>query len=223
MGVLGEPHTKAMQSGWHALSVQCVWAAWVITAAPFIASAAPVDASAVHCAINRCGLHADGPYPNYVIGTLAHIGTDADLHQAFHWAKSHGYWKPLPASFAPYPQDVKLITIRLPRTMARHPVSVFVTRQEYVISPYRVGDLVRYSPHGADHETPPKPGADDAALFHGLTGCVALLCRRGDHVCASRYTQGVFTKADGEQVDLQTNRVIPGGVRIDPVSLLPVK
>lgn len=173
------------------------------------------------CVTNRCGLHANGPYPNYVIGTLAHVGTDADVTRVFDWAKHHGYWQSLPDSVSPYLQDVALVTIRLPRAVARSPVTVFVTRQELRGSPYRVGDLVRYSPHGSDHEIPPKKDADDAALFHGLTGCVALLCHKGDRACAKRYRQGVFTKAQGRQVDLQTGQVMPGGLRIDPISLLP--
>lgn len=175
----------------------------------------------MHCATNRCGLHANGPYPNYVIGTLAHVGTNADLTQVFRWAKGHGYWQSLPDSVKPYLQDVRLVTIRLPSSMARYPVTVFVTQQEYSVSPYRVGDLVRYSPHGSDHEIPPKKGADDAALFHGLTGCVALLCRQADRACAKRYLQGVFTKTQGNQVDLHTGQVMTGGLRIDPISLLP--
>lgn len=201
------------------LGVAC---ALLIAAMPRVACATGTHIDALPCAGDRCGLHANGPYPNYVIGTLAHVGTDADMARVFEWAKRHGYWQALPASVKPYLEDVALVTIRLPSALARHPVTVFVTRQESSLAPYRVGDLVRYSPHGADHEIPPKPDADDAALFHGLTGCVALLCRKRDHACQKRYLQGVFTKAQGRQVDLRTGRVIAGGLRIDPVSLLPV-
>lgn len=101
------------------------------------------------CVTNRCGLHANGPYPNYVIGTLAHVGTDADVTRVFDWAKHHGYWQSLPDSVSPYLQDVALVTIRLPRAVARSPVTVFVTRQELRGSPYRVGD-----PANAMAETP---------------------------------------------------------------------
>ena len=173
------------------------------------------------CATDHCGLHSDGPYGNYIIGILARIGTNADVAQVFQWAKHHGYWRPLPNSTAPYYQDVELLTIRLPHALAWHPVTVFVTKQEYTVSPYRVGDLVRYSPHGSDHETPPKHDADDIALFHGLTGCVALLCRQDDPKCWKRYREGVFTKSQGRQVNLRTGQVVAGGRRIDPISLLP--
>lgn len=220
--MLGEPHRTATKAGRLVLRMRCVFAACVMAALPSVVNAAPVGTPTMHCATDHCGLHADGPYPDYVIGTLVHIGTDADLQQVYAWAKQHGYWKSLPDSVTPYLQDVKLVTIKLPRSMAPDPVTVFVTQQEYRVSPYRVGDLVRYSPHGFDHEIPPKKDAADAALFHGLTGCVALLCRQGDRDCAKRYVQGVFTKAQGEQVDLRTGQVMADGLRIDPVSLLPV-
>lgn len=204
-------------------------ASWTLCAVALAAMAVtPPSASAkavagsLPCSTARCGLHADGPYPNYVIGRLAHVGTEADMAQVMAWAKSHGYWQSLPSALSTYLQDVALVTIRLPSAMARHPVTVFVTRQEADLASYRVGDLVRYSPHGDDHEIPPKKDAADAALFHGLTGCVALLCRRGDRACVKRYRQGVFTKAQGRQVDLRTGRLLAGGLRIDPVSLLPV-
>lgn len=195
----------------------------MLTLAPVVAAVAKSpSAPRAACAAPRCGLRADGAYPNYVIGRLARVGAGADLAQVFDWAKHHGYWRSLPSAMGPYLADVTLLAIRLPSAEARQPITVFVTRQEYRVSPYRVGDLVRYSPHGADHEIPPKPDADDAALFHGLTGCVALLCRRGDRARARRYLQGVFTKTAGRQVDVHTGRVMAGGSRIDPVSLLPV-
>lgn len=175
----------------------------------------------LNCASDRCGLHADGPYPNYVIGTLTQVGSDDDMKQVYRWAKHHSYWKSLPNSPAPYLQDIKLVTITLPYALAGHPVTVFMQQKEYASAPYVVGDLVRYSPHGDDHEVP-QGDADKLALYHGLSGCVATLCRQGDRSCYRRYEQGVFTKKTGQQINLRTGRVIPGGHRIDPVSLLPV-
>lgn len=186
----------------------------------YAASANAATASVLNCASNHCGLHANGPYPNYVIGTLTRVGSATDMKQVYHWAKTHGYWKSLPDSLAPYLHDVKLVTITLPRGLARHPVTVFMQRTEYASAPFIVGDLVRYSPHGSDHEAP-KDNADDLTLYHGLTGCVATLCRQGDSACYKRYRQGVFTKAQGKQVNLQTGKLILGGLRIDPISLLP--
>lgn len=163
----------------------------------------------------------DGAYPHLVIGRLAHVGTDADTQRVYRWAKAHSYWQSLPNSPAPYLHDVKLVTIALPRALAERPVTVFMQVEEYADAPLVVGDLVRYSPHTAAHEPPPKADADELALYHGLTGCVATLCAHDDAACLKRYRQGVFTKAQGTPVNPQTGALITGGVSIDPVSLLP--
>lgn len=221
MGDSGKLRAAASEAGFFYAQRMLLACAFVVVAAmPPVVHASSANTT-LPCLADRCGLHADGPYPDYVIGTLAGIGSEADVKQAFQWAKHHGYWKSLPDSVAPYLQDVKLITIGLPASMARYPVTVFVTQQEYAVSPYRVGDLVRYSPHGSDHEIAPKRDANDIALFHGLTGCVALLCRQNDRSCQKRYLRGVFTKLQGLQVNLSTGRVIKGGMKINPVSLLP--
>lgn len=91
--------------------------------------------------------------------------------------------------------------------------------EEYAAAPLAVGSLVRYSPHGVYHEAPPKAGPEELALFHGLTGCVAVLCGKNDLACFKRYRQGVFTKGQGRAVSLRTGRPIPGAAPIDPVSL----
>lgn len=185
------------------------------------ARAAPPNSSALGCATHQCNLHADGPYPNYVIGVLVHVGTNAEMKQVFQWAKHHDYWQALPDSPAPYVKHVKLVTIRLPPSLAERPVTVFMQQEEFTSAPLSVGDLVRYRPHGR------KPGVPlnapkKAALYHGLTGCVATLCRQSDPACYKRYRQGVFTKTQGRQVNLHTGAVIPDGLRINPVSMLPI-
>jgi hypothetical protein len=215
MGVGGDRHCSSR-------GVLCELVAVSIFATCLSAHAAPLPQSAQLCATARCGMVTDGAYKNYVIGRLTHVGSATDMKQVYHWAKTHGYWKHLPNSLAPYLKDVKLVTITLPPALASHPVTVFMQQEEYASAPYVVGDLVRYSPHGSDHEVP-RGNADDIALYHGLTGCVATLCRQSDPACYKRYRQGVFTKMQGEQVSLQTGKIIPDGLHIDPISLLPVK
>lgn len=174
------------------------------------------------CNADHCGLLADGAYTNVVIGRLDSVGTSADLREAFQWAKTHGYWKSLPASIEPYLRDVQLVTIAVSKEMASRPVTLFMLRTEYGSAPYHVGDLVRYAPHDAAHDETAKGSPDDLALFHGLTGCVATLCQNGDGACLARYRQGAFTTVSGQQVSLTTGHLVRGGVRIDPISLLPV-
>jgi hypothetical protein len=184
------------------------------------ARAAGTDPSPLHCTVDHCGLLADGAYTNLVIGRLDDVGSDADTARVFRWAKAHGYWKNLPAAVQPYLRDVKLVTIA---GEAGHPVTLFMLKTEYASAPYHVGDLVRYAPHDAAHDETAQGGPADLALFHGLTGCVATLCQKGDAACFKRYRQGAFTTAHGQQISLATGHLIPEGARIDPVSLLPVR
>lgn len=186
------------------------------------AQAAGADPAPLPCIGGRCGLVADGAYPNLVIGRLDYAGTPADMTEVYHWARTHGYWKDLPASIEPYLRDVKLVTIALPKRMASQPVTLFMLQSEYAAAPYHLGDLVRYAPHDAAHDETAKGSPDDLALFHRLTGCLATLCQKGDSACFARYRQGAFTTTHGQAVSLETGRLIPAGQRIDPVSLLPV-
>lgn len=178
--------------------------------------------SPLKCSAGQCGLLTDGAYANVVIGRLDDVGTAADMTQVLHWAKAHGFWKALPASIEPYLRDVQLVTIAVPKELASQTATLFMLRTEYGSAPYHVGDLVRYAPHDAAHDETATGSPVDLALFHGLTGCVATLCQKGDGACFARYRQGAFTTAHGQQVSLTTGHIVHGGARIDPVSLLPV-
>ncbi len=184
--------------------------------AAFVWGICPVTGFA-ECSAPRCDLAADGAYTNVVIGTLVHVGTDAELKHVFHWARAHDYWQSLPDSFSPYLHDVKLVTIS--PSDQRAPMKVFMARSEYEAAPLVVGDLVRYKPHDGTREAPAEPMAK--RLFHGLTGCVATLCSQADASCQSRYRRGVFTPG-GRQVNRKTGNLLADGIRIDPVSLQPV-
>jgi hypothetical protein len=187
-----------------------------------VALAADSQPSQPICSTDRCGLLADGAYPDLVIGRLARVGTPADMNQVFHWATAHGYWKTLPASITPYLRDVQLVTITVPDGMANRPVTLFMLHTEYTSIPYHLGDLVRYAPHDATHDEAATGSADDLALFHDLTGCVAVLCQQGDGTCLARYRQGAFRHADGWQINPASGRALSPRTRIDPVSLLPL-
>ena len=177
----------------------------------------------LHCSsAGQCGLRADGAYTNLVIGRLDYVGTATNMTDVFHWAKAHGYWKALPASTEPYLRDVQLVTISVPKGMASQPITLFMLRTEYDSAPYHVGDLVRYAPHDAAHDETAQGSPADLALFHGLTGCVATLCQKGDGACFARYRQGAFTTTHGQQVSLTTGHRVHGEAQIDPISLLPV-
>lgn len=175
------------------------------------------------CSADRCGLLVDGAYPQLIIGRLASVGTPADMNQIFHWAKTHGYWKSLPVSITPYLRDVQMVTIDVPKGAASQPVTLFMLRTEFTAAPYHVGDLVRYAPHDAAHDEAATGSADDLALFHNLTGCVAVLCQKGDGTCFARYRQGAFRHTDGQQISTTSGLLVSPSTRIDPVSLLPLR
>jgi hypothetical protein len=186
------------------------------------AHATPNAGSSSLCKADRCGLLVDGAYSNLVIGKTGIIGTSTDMHKVYHWAKTHGYWKSLPATIEPYLRDIKLVTIIVPHSLLRHPVTVFMQQDEFAAATFHAGDLIRYSPHDAEHEAASKGNAEDLALFHGLSGCIEVLCRKGDITCFKRYPQGAFTITHGEQINLATGALMPHGIRIDPISLLPI-
>lgn len=174
--------------------------------------------SPMNCESDQCGLQVDGAYPDYVIGTLTHIGTDADMKRVFRWAKHHGYWKSLPTSAGPYLKRLQLMTIAPDSSRQAASITVFMPKREFEAAPYHVGALVRYRSHGQDVDEPENPVA--LAFFKGLTGCIVTLCSREDKACRHRYKPGVYTP-EGHQVDPDTGEVMAGGVTIDTVSLLP--
>ena len=202
----------------------CRVAAWLLRAfflVVFSASAGGTSALPLRCSDNQCGLRADGAYANLVIGRLEYVGSAADMATVFHWAKAHRYWKNLPLSAESYLRDVQLVTISVPKRLSSQPVTLFMLQSEYAAAPYHVGDLVRYAPHDAAHDEAAKGSPAYLALFHGLSGCVATLCQKNDKACFARYRQGAFNTTHGQSLDLETGRLIQGGIRIDPTSLLP--
>ena len=172
------------------------------------------------CGYKRCGLLADGPYGNLIVGELVSIADNDDLKTIYSWAKKHGLWRILPADFDTYAADVKAVAIAVPPQDSKTPVTVFLDLPEFSGGNYLVGDLVRYSPHRQGYETPPKD-ADARALQKGLTGCVATLCRSEDSECFSRYKRGVFEFTTGRQIRLATGKPVPNGTTIDTLTMFP--
>lgn len=179
-------------------------------------------ADAPLCSSSDCGLASDGAYPNLVVGRLARVGGERELRQVQGWAMTHGYWQTLPRDAAPYLRDIRLVTITVPADGSDHAVTLFMQEEEFASAPLQVGDFVRYAPHDPAHEVP-KGDADGLALYHGLTGCVALLCRRDDADCAARYRPGIYTAAQGRPVDLASGAAVADGAAIDPQTLLPLQ
>lgn len=188
----------------------------LVVLAPFAGAA---DTSL--CSSSNCGLASDGAYPNLVVGRLARVGGESELRQVQGWAMSHDYWQALPRDAAPYLRDIRLVTISVPANGGTQDVTLFMQEEEFTSAPLQVGDFVRYAPHDPAHEVP-KGDADGLALYHGLTGCVALLCRRDDADCVTRYRSGVYTATRGQPVNLASGVVAADGATIDPQTMLPI-
>lgn len=171
------------------------------------------------CGDKGCPIGSDGAYPHLIIGKLVSIGDEPDMLQVKQWAKANGYWKHLPEPDDPYARTVRAATIAVTTAQGERRMTVFMQKAELSTDTYRAGDLVRYSPHNYALERP-EGSAQDMALFRGLTGCVATLCRQEDRSCDGRHPHGVYTKAQGHPVDPDTGAPLKQGVTIDPQTLL---
>ncbi|MDY0013663.1 MAG: hypothetical protein RBS40_12315 [Rhodocyclaceae bacterium] len=177
------------------------------------ATASPSPEHPPGCAIDTCGLRQSTGYEHLIIGPLAGIATNEEMSRLFQWAKPR-IWRDFQEDEADYLRRNRLFI--LPADEAGTPVMVHMSHEEFRRVSFEPGDLVRYIPHirGAH------PGVDES-LYSDLAGCIAVLCRASDQACISRYRTGVFRRTDGIQIDFKTGRPQPGGVVIDPVSLLP--
>jgi hypothetical protein len=89
-----------------------------------------------------------------------------------------------------------------------------MTQYEYAVETMPPGTLVRYVPHGADHERPPKdqPGL---APYWDITGCVMTLCNAADTACKARYLAGVYDRQTGRSLDWRDGASTSGPPLID--------
>lgn len=177
-------------------------------------------ASAFDCASHQCGLQRDGSYPNVVVGTIRQIGAGKESERVFRWARQRGWWQALPNDPARFAKTVRPVALRTQTPAGSPIVTGLMGDDEFQTAPLQVGDLVRYSPHDKNHE---RPAEDTPAAwaYWKLYGCIQVLCRARDKDCMSRYRPGIYNRDTGELVDLKTDKPIPGGVAIDPVSYLP--
>lgn len=165
------------------------------------------------CTVGDCGLRTASAYEYLVIARVGRIATDEEMRRLYGWAKPR-IWRDFQDDEADYLRRNRLFV--LPADRAGAPVMVHMSHEEFRRVGFEPGDLVRYIPHvrGAH------PGADES-LYSDLAGCIAVLCRASDPACASQYRTGVFRRADGVELVFRTQQPKPGGVVVDPVSLLP--
>lgn len=185
-------------------------AVWLLS----ICLASTSHAVPLGCKSGNCGLN-QGPYPNIVVGRLAHIASDDEMHAVYRWAKQ-GVWQQLADDEADYLDRNRLFV--LPVDDHGQPVLVHMSHDEYRRVTFQEGDLVRYTPRMAGNDGA-APG--NKSIYSSLAGCIAILCRAADQKCQQQYRSGVYRRSDGVQLDARTDKPVKGGITIDPISLLP--
>jgi hypothetical protein len=174
------------------------------------------DAQAFRCLANACTMPSQGQYPYVVIGLYQSAATDAQSKQLFKDMRTRQHWSSLPDDPAAFYAALQPVTIALPDGKA---LAVLMGREEFALTKFQAGDLVRYSAHFGTHEMPPDDSK--ARAYWSIDGCVAVVCRAQDKACFSRYAQGVFRRPDGMALSPQTFKPLPHGTVIDMDSLLP--
>lgn len=201
----------------------------ISTAAALVVSLScslPASAEPFDCGHRQCGLLTREGNPDIVIGVVEAVASPKQMNTVFHWARSHGYWQKVPADGHEYLDFTQLLSVSVPSASGAKSVSVLMTREEYNAGPLKPGALVRYAPHESfgnsaayrnaiTHKDPVKES------YWWVLGCVAQLCSPQDTSCRSRYRQGRFSWHTGHQLQLNTGDVLPHGLVIDPMTLLP--
>jgi len=193
----------------------CVTVFSLTMLATVTAQAQPFD-----CKTNQCGLIADGSYPNIIVGQVAAKSSPATNKTMFHWARKKGWWKDLPQSDTQFTQAVLPVAITTQTPKGAQTFTALMGTDEYDTAPIHEGDLVRYSPHGAQHNAP-KENTPQAWAYWKLFGCIQILCRQSDAECFKKYRYGVYRKLDGMQVDAIHGVPISGGQKINLTTYLP--
>lgn len=183
-----------------------------------------VEALAVpfDCENQACGLAGDGPYPNIVVGTITRVADTAEAKRVFHWARKQGFWNDLPDDPERFVREIQVLSLEMQDSGGLEDITLLMGGVHYKAVKMLAGDLVRYTPHDPDHSDPPTKDPV-AAAYWKLFGCVAVLCRAEDLTCPARYTTGVYGLRDGVQLDKSSHIPVTGGLRIDPVTYLPLK
>lgn len=164
------------------------------------------------CERGDCGILQAASYEHIVVGRIRHVATDDEMRRLYRWAKA-GPWKDFADDEADYIKRNRVFV--LPADAQDTPVMLHMSHEEYGRLTFHAGDLVRYTPRMAGH------AGDGPSIYSALAGCIAVLCRAADTACVGQYRSGVYRRSDGALLDFSSGQVIPGGITIDPLSLLP--
>ncbi len=177
------------------------------------ATASPANASPFDCRANRCGIVIDAPVKDFVIGTIDGVATPPQSKALLAQAQATGLWRVFPVGQTVFAQKIQPISISF---APGHSITVLAGAAEVQMLRLRTGDLIRFAPHRGLHE---KPRPNDP-YWVGI-GCVAPLCAPGDTLCASGFHPGLYRLSDGAELDDSGQHALPGGIRIDTMSMRP--
>ena len=165
---------------------------------------------------------ASHAFPGVVVGSVDRVVEPAAVAALFERARSEGHWSTLPPSSEAFASRLRALIVNTQDRgddMVGHPLRVLVLmmEDEYDDAPFVQGVLVRYAPHGPDHEHPPAD-RPDLLPYWSLSGCVLVLCTPQTANCASLYLPGVYERGTGRVVDWRTGTVTSAVPLIDPRS-----
>jgi len=190
------------------------------------AEATSVDPPRVICRNADCLVASVSAFPSLVVGELVRIDEEQDAQAWWSRVRAQGAWAQLPEDAHEFGQLVRPVTIRTtdlqPSGSSTRLLTVLMTQYEYEGSVMPLGTLVRYAPHGIDHEREP----DDVPRlkpYWDITGCVLVLCRAQDAECKSQYLPGIYERGSGRAADWRTGRPTTEHALIDPASRRPLK
>lgn len=199
----------------------------VSAAAHAAASASQPEAFAapthVVCIDGACADGSARALPALVIGEVVRVDDPPAATRLLAAARRQGDWPTLETVEGEFGRLVRPVVIAMKSADAPPSlVTVLMTQFEFEGESLLPGTLVRYAPHGIDHEQPP---ADIPALarYWPVTGCVMTLCRAGDLACHSLYLPGAFDRVSGRRVDWRTGHYASDQPLIDPATRRALK
>lgn len=169
-----------------------------------------------------CGIFkSTQSYPHLVVGVVQSVLSEAQSQALYEAGRNRGTWRAVAATPEEFVRLVRPVIVQA-ATQPKSPAYVVLMGQdEYVGAPVKPGDLVRYSPHDAQHPRPTEGTPASLALWD-LYGCVAILCSANDGSCSPRYWQGLFSKRTGQRLSYGSAKPMTAGPVIDTTSMLPV-
>jgi len=207
------------------LGVSSAWLLAALVAGPAMDACAEESAPVV-CEGDDCLVAGKSAYPSLVVGEFVRVDEPRSAQRWWARAREHGAWVALPADAREFGELVRPVTIR---TLDRQPsgarartLTVLMTQLEFANEKLEPGALVRYAPHGTDHEHAPEDQPRLAAYWD-ITGCVLTLCSAADTPCKAAYLPGIYERASGRAADWRTGRPTSAEPLIEPVSRRPVR